>query len=49
MALLPQFYVSGFGMFSEVNLGIHLGSIVILGIGAYILMYQIARIGCKEK
>ena len=49
MALLPQFYVSGFCMFSEVNLVIHLGSIVILGIVGYILMYQVSRIGCKEK
>lgn len=49
IALLPQFYVSGFAMVSEVNMVIHLGTIVILGIVGYIIMYKIAMIGCKEK
>lgn len=49
VALLPQFYVAGFSMVSEVNRIIHLGSIAILGIVGYIVMYKIAMIGCKEK
>ena len=49
MALLPQFYSSGFATFSEVNLVSHVGTIVILGIVGYMIMYKISRIGCKEK
>lgn len=49
VALLPQFYVSGFAAFSEFNLVVLLGSIVLLGIVGYVIMHKIAMIGCKEK